>query len=279
MTHLFRRSGTVRAAAMAAFVVFSAVAGASAGLSQVLLVAPLETGIFGSSDPTPTFLWPGRDATAVLIMIPGGEGHLGLTPERTDLGGFYGKTLKRLSDPSLTSGRLDVVVFDSPYRIPVGDSYPTARSSPDHLSRIESVVRYYKEKLAKPVWLMGHSNGAASVTEFWKSIHGGEKEKLVDGMVISSARNGISLPDDTALPVLFLHHRKDGCLKSEAHRSNAVHERLKANGNGKTEYAWITGGESETANACHSGHHMYFGAGAEAADAIDRFVTRHTAQR
>ena len=272
MAHLFT-------AAWAALILFSTVAWASPVLAQVFLVEPMEKGIFGSSDPTPTFLWPGRDAKAVLIMIPGGDGHLGLTPERTDLGGFYGNTLKRLSDPALTSGRLDVVVFDNPYRMLVGDAAPTARASSDHLSRIESVVRYYRDKFAKPVWLMGHSNGAVSVTEFWRKIHGGENEKLIEGMVVSSARNGISFPDDTAIPVLFLHHEKDGCLKSEAHRSKAVYESLKANGNEKTEYAWITGGQPEAANACYSGYHMYWGAGAEVADTIDRFITRHVTPR
>lgn len=247
---------------------------ASAGSAQVFLVAPVETGLFGSSDPTPTFLWPGKEAKAVLVMIPGGDGHLGLTPERTNLGGFYGHTLKRLSDPALTSGGLDVVVFDSPYRMLVGDSYPTARTASDHLGRIESVVRYYRDKLGKPVWLMGHSNGAVSVTEFWKDIRGGDKRDLIAGLVVSSARNGISLPDDTDIPVLFLHHGKDGCAKSDSRSSVSAYEALKAANKSRTGFVWITGGEGEAANPCYSGYHMYFGAGAEAAAAIDAFITR-----
>jgi hypothetical protein len=260
--------------ARAALIFVMAMGWASTGSAQVFYVEPLEEGGSGSSEPTATFLWPGKDSKFVLIMIPGGDGHLGLTPERTDLGGFYGHTLKRLSDPSLTSGRFDVVVFDSPYRMLVGDAYPTTRAMPDHLSRIESVVRYYKDKLHKPVWLMGHSNGAVSVTEFWRSIHDGEKRTLIDGLVVSSSRNGIHFPDDTRIPVLFLHHEKDGCPKAESRSSMAAFESLKSAGNNKVEYVWITGGEAESANQCYSGYHMYFGAGEEAANAIDRFIVK-----
>jgi hypothetical protein len=252
----------------AALIIAFAMSWASPGTAQVFPVEPIEKGIFSSSDPTLTFLWPGKDSKAVLIMIPGGEGHIGLTPERTDLGGFYGNTLKRLSDPSLTSGALDVVIFDSPYSLPPGDVYPTSRTTSDHLSRIESVVRYYRDKFNKPVWLMGHSNGAVSVTEFWRS-----RRSLVDGLIVSSARNGIKFPDGTDVPVLFLHHEKDGCQKSTSRSSMAAYETLKAASNKKVEYIFIKGGDEEHKNNCASGYHMYFGAGDEAANAIDRFVS------
>jgi hypothetical protein len=91
--------------------------------------------------------------------------------------------------------------------------------------------------------------------------------------VISSARNGISLPDDTAIPVLFLHHAKDGCANASSRRSQAVYEDLKSAGRSRTAYVWITGGESEPQNPCHSGYHMFFGAGQEAAAAMDGFIT------
>ena len=256
----------------AAFLLICALTWASPCPAQVFQVEPIQSGMFSSSESTTTFLWPGRDAQAVLIMIPGGEGHLGITPDRTDLGGFYGATLKPLSDPVLTSGSLDVVVFDSPYRIPSEGSYPTARMESDHLSRVESVVRFYRDKLNKPIWLMGHSNGAVSITEFWKSIHDGDKRDLISGLVISSARNGISLPDDTAIPVLFLHHAKDGCTNASSSSSQAVYEDLKSAGRSRTNFVWITGGESEPQNPCHSGYHMFFGAGQEAAAAMDAFI-------
>ena len=256
-----------------AIILIGVAAGTAPCTAQVIAVPSTNGGIFGSSEPTMTFLWPGRDSKAVLIMIPGGEGHLGLTPDRTDLEGFYGKTLKPLSDPAATSGSLDVVIFDSPYRMATGDTYPMSRMSSDHLGRMEDVIRYYRDKLGKPIWLMGHSNGAVSITEFWKSIHDTDKKTLISGLVISSARNGISLPDDTGIPVLFLHHRNDACAKSSSSGSWAVYESLASAGRSRTSHVWITGGESEARNSCYSGYHMYFGAGQEAASAIDAFIT------
>jgi hypothetical protein len=94
--------------------------------AQVIAISPS-----ASSEATPTlnFVWQSKNTKAVLIFIPGGEGHLGITPDRKNLGGFYGSTLKPLSDPSLTSGHFDVVIFDNPTPLPVGKTYPVSRTS------------------------------------------------------------------------------------------------------------------------------------------------------
>ncbi len=240
-------------------------------IAEVVAVEPTATGLFRSSEPTLTFHWGASDPRAVLIMIPGGEGHIGLTRERQDLGGFYRRALKPLSDASETSGTLDVVVFDSPYPLPAGDVYPTSRGSSDHLDRIESVVRYWRDKLGKPVWLMGHSNGAISVAEFLR-----EKGDIVDGVIVSSSRNGIKVPDDTALPVLFLHHRNDACSKSAPQRASAAFDDLRSASRSAASFNWIEGGRPEPGNPCASGFHMYFGAELDAAKAIDSFISAHT---
>ena len=85
--------------------------------------------------------------------------------EKDRPGGFYGGVLKPLSDPALTSALFNVVVFDSPVNLPVGTLYPSSRASADHLMRIDSVVRYYKNKFNLPIWLMGHSNGVPSIVD------------------------------------------------------------------------------------------------------------------
>src|SRR6185437_7699984 len=81
-----------------------------------------------ASEPTQTFLWEAKAAKAVLIMIPGGEGQIGLTPGRANLGGFYGTVIRPLADARMTSGSTHVVVFDSPYALPVGTIYPASRA-------------------------------------------------------------------------------------------------------------------------------------------------------
>ena len=223
-------------------------------------------------EPTLTFLWPGSSPKATLIYIPGGEGRLGLTPERKNLGGFYGATLKPLSDRNLSTGSMNVVVFDSPVLLPVGANYPVSRTNAEHLARIESVVRYYQSNYGLPVWLMGHSNGAASLTEFYAMLQRDNKTDLLAGAIYSSARNGARFDHKTQLAILFLAHEKDACAKSTNYSSRRVFEEQRSTNKQRLDYVLIRGGEAQGADVCSSGFHMFYGAGAEAYQAIEAFV-------
>ena len=246
--------------------------GSAPGFAEVVSVEPVLAGKGFASDKTKTFLWESKSAKATLVFIPGGEGRLGLADDRRDLGGFYGNTLKPLSDPGLTGGALNVAVFDSPAPLSEGRLYPSSRATADHLMRIHSVVLFYREKFGKPVWLMGHSNGAASITEFYKYLQKSGQEALVAGLIYSSGRNGSDFnARTTSLPVLFLAHTQDGCAGSTNAESKSVYERLKRVDTARVEYVSINGGSSE-GDPCRSGYHMFFGASAEAYRAIDSFV-------
>jgi hypothetical protein len=117
---------------------------------------------------------------------------------------------------------------------------------------------------------MGHSNGAFSVTEFYKYLQKNNREKVISGIIYSSARNGASFNAETNIPVLFLAHEKDGCLKSSPQNSQSVFNDLKKTNKFKTEYVFIKGGESE-GEPCHSGYHMFFEAEKDAYKVIDLF--------
>lgn len=241
--------------------------------AEVVSVEFKEKGLFFSDAPTLNFVWPSKQAKATLIFIPGGEGRLGLTPERTNLGGFYGSTLKPLSDEKLTSGAFNVVIFDSPINLPVGTDYPNSRQSNEHLMRIEGVVRYFQALYGVPVWIMGHSNGAVSITEFYKMLQKSGKESLVAGAVYSSARNGADFTDATKLPILFLAHERDGCERSMPSRSKAVYEKQAKTNPMKTQYVLIKGGEAQAQPVCASGFHMFYGASQEAYSTIDAYFS------
>ena len=110
----------------------------------------------------------GKNSKALVIFIPGGEGYVGLKEGELDHPSQLFKTLEKLSNPNLTSGKFDVVLLDSPAELSPRQYYPSDRGAFDHMIRIESAIRYYKEKTGLPVWLMGHSNGGISLTEFFK---------------------------------------------------------------------------------------------------------------
>jgi hypothetical protein len=247
---------------------------AAASHAEVIAIESIEKGVFVGAQPTLTLYWQGKESRAVLVFIPGGEGHIGLKEGQTDHGSHFHQMLKRLTNPSLTSGRLDVVLYDSPYELSPRQPYPVARGGSDHLGRIESVVRYYKKKTGLPVWLMGHSNGGISLTEFVKLLQEQGKADLIAGMIVSGARSETRFDRPLNIPVLFMHHKQDGCSKSGPNASYSNYTRVKEFNKSVTEFADVTEGRPESRDACHSGYHMYFGASDEAARLIDAFVSR-----
>ena len=118
---------------------------------------------------------------------------------------------------------------------------------------------------------MGHSNGAVSITEYYKYLKREKRDTTIAGMIYSSARNGADFPADTHLPVLFLAHEKDGCRISTNYASRVVYDNLSKTNTHKTQYVVLKGGEEESGHPCASGHHMFYGASDEAYKAIDAF--------
>lgn len=251
---------------------FFILAFSAASIAQVIPVSPPVQDGAAPAQPTMTFLWTSPQAKAVLVFIPGGEGRLKLALDRKDIGSFYGGVLKPLSDPKVTSGLFDVVVFDSPVDLPVGTTYPVSRSSSDHLMRIDSVVRYYKDKFKLPIWLMGHSNGVPSIVEYFKKLQDAHQENIIEGMIYSSARNGAFFRSGTKTPILFLAHENDGCNASLVSNSTYHYKDLLQQGNTQLAYVLIHGGAPEAQSPCYSGFHMFYGAYEQAYRAIDAFA-------
>ncbi len=242
--------------------------------AEVIPIEPVEKGFFISAAPSMTMYWQGKASRAVLIFIPGGEGYIGLKEGQNDHKAYLYQALKRLTDPALTSGRFDVVLLDSPGELSPRQPYPSARGATDHLVRIESAIRYYKTKTGLPVWLMGHSNGGISLTEFLKYAQKNMKMDLLAGFIASGARNESYFEAPLAFPMLFLHHRKDGCSHTLPDASYGNYQKVKAFNPAPTEFIYVTGGEAQTNDPCRSGFHMYFGAGEEVAKDIDDFMSR-----
>lgn len=245
-----------------------------AAKAEVIPVEQIEKGLMISSEPSMTMYWQGKSSKAVLIFIPGGEGYIGLKPGQTDHLYHFHQMLKRLTNPALTSGRFDVVLLDSPRELSPRQPYPTARGSSDHLVRIESAVHYYKERTGLPVWLMGHSNGGISLTEFVKYMQKENKTSLVAGMIASGIRSESYFNAPLDMPVLFMHHQKDGCSRTLPNASNDNYLKVKDFNKSATEFVYVTGGEAESKDPCRSGYHMYYRAGEEAANLIDAFMSK-----
>jgi hypothetical protein len=242
--------------------------------AEVIPIKPLETCFSCSSKPTMTMYWKGKDSKAVVIFIPGGEGYIGLKEGELDHPYQFFQTLKKLTNPNLTSGKFDVVLLDSPAELSPRQYYPSDRGAFDHMIRIESAIRYYKEKTGLPVWLMGHSNGGISLTEFFKYAKRNNKTDLIAGFIASGVRSESYFDPPYTFPMLFIHHEKDGCSHTLPDVSFKNYEKVKAVNSFTTEFVYVTSGISEPRDPCRSGHHMFYAAGEEAAKDIDTFLMK-----
>ena len=240
-------------------------------------VIPVEFNENGKIDSTPTMTmyWAGQKARAVLVLIPGGDGNIGIKLETLDLKHPFYQALKRLSDPALTSGTTNVVIFDSPYPLSPNQRYPSARGTSNHIKRMESVLAFYKEKTHLPVWVMGHSNGGISLMELVRDLQKTDRTKLIDGMVVSSARNESLFSAPLNFPILFIDHKNNGCMV-DAETVYRTYESVKKITSSPVGQVLITSGESQSADPCHSGFHMYFGAEDELSKALDDFIGKNT---
>jgi pimeloyl-ACP methyl ester carboxylesterase len=241
--------------------------------AEVIPIQPLESCFLCSSAPSLTLYWQGKDSKAVLMLIPGGEGYIGLKPGQTDNKFHQFQTLKRLTDPTLTRGHFDVVLLDSPAQLSPNQAYPSERGGFDHMIRIESAVRYYREKTGLPVWLMGHSNGGISLTEFLKYARKNNRTNLIGGYVVSAVRNESYFEEPIAFPMLFMHHQSDGCSHTTLSASFRNYEKVKAFSAAPAAFVTIQSGQTESRDPCRSGFHMYYGAGEEVAQNLDDFMS------
>ncbi len=244
-----------------------------AAMAEVISIDNPNKGFLNSS-PTLTFYMQGQNSKALILLLPGGEGILFLKPNMTELNSSLSPILKRLTDPSKTSGQFDIAVMDSPYSLKVPPGGGGARGSFDHIKRVESVVKYYREKTHLPIILMGHSNGTISINEFVKYIQANNKTDLLSGLILSGTRNEVSISPPIDIPIIFMHHEKDGCEHDSFSTDMRRYEKVADFNKSATSFITIKTGNAVLGDPCHSGLHMYFNADDEVSQKLDESLSK-----
>jgi dienelactone hydrolase len=183
--------------------------------------------------PTKTFLIETAKPKAVVLLFIGGDGILDLKPD--------GSTTKQ--NPLNRSAELwqqygiNSVLVDSPYDL--GDARRgNVRGKSKHLTRVEGVIKYYKNKFNVPIWIFGHSMGTVTAIQF---ANQSEKSEAVSGVIIAGTHIGETLSNNFSKPVMAIHHQKEACAATPIRASESIIKgRSKET---KSELVMIDGGE------------------------------------
>jgi dienelactone hydrolase len=184
--------------------------------------------------PTKTFLIETAKPKAVVLLFIGGDGVLDLKPD--------GSTTKE--NPLNRSAGLwkqygiNSVLVDSPYDL--GDARRgNVRGKSEHLSRVERVVTYYKNKFNVPVWIFGHSMGTVTAIQF---ANQSERSSAVAGIIIAGTHIGENLSTSFNKPVMAIHHQREECAATPISASESI---IKGRSKEvKSELVMIDGGEN-----------------------------------
>lgn len=159
---------------------------------------------YGKETATRTLLIPAENSKATVLLFIGGNGMVGLT----DTGSTsHRHTFIRSKDNWKKYG-INAVIVDSPNDLGSA-SKGHYRNTDNHIGRTEAVIKFYKAKMNQPIWIFGHSNGTITVA----AIVTKKPEIQVDlaGLIVAGTHKDESIPNNITLPLLAIHHPKDGC--------------------------------------------------------------------
>jgi dienelactone hydrolase len=204
-------------------------------------------------------LKPEKKPVSSVILFAGGHGNLKLSGNH--IGWGKGNFLVRTRDEFCHQGFV-VAVVDSPSdrKTNEGMNYGF-RHSEEHAMDIQAVIEQLRQLEDVPVWIIGTSNGTASVANIAARL---PPPKGPDGVVFTSSviysGKGNSVFDADIgrikIPALIVHHKEDACLFCPYHGAELLKKELSSSS--QTELIGIEGGSSPYGNVCDAFHYHGF---------------------
>ena len=199
---------------------------------------------------------------------------------------------QRLSTHPLSEleGKYDLVVMFNPYDISRNsqnrsDGYAPVAYKPDQADRIKSIIKFYKEKYQKDIWLGGQSFGAARTLAYLSASP--DNSKLISGAILTGTavgsykNNVIKVPfkkiKDLNIPIAIIHHIGDVCDTSHFKTAKKVQEKIEKINSGKTEFIPIEAGSLPKDTKCggkgrNARNHMFEDSKKELAQSVINFI-------
>ena len=212
------------------------------------------------------------DATATLIILPGGNSGTG---KATDGKPTSKNTLVRLRD-YFYEQKFNVLIVFRPSDMDVMEY--NYRVSSTHMKELENVVDYAAQNYKKPVWVIGMSRGSVSGTAVAIALG----DKKVQGLVLTSSitntkQGAISTQniEDLKIPVLVVHHEQDACNYCSPSQAQKIPEYLKSSPY-KRAYI-VNGGSDPVGDVCDTYHwHGFINSELETAKLISDWIKNPT---
>jgi len=220
---------------------------------------------------------PAGPPRAVVLLYPGGGGHLELTAAGLGRGAdnFTVRTRGEFARAGLVA-----VVVDAPSDHP--ESLSAFRITADAAQDTATLTAWATARWQRPVWLVGTSRGTISVG------NAAARGVAVQGIVLTSsvtagAREQATLGDvaveHIAVPMLLVHHAQDGCSASPLAGAAALRTRL----TNAPDVSWreISGGKTcpSAAKCSPRSHHGYLGQDVEVVGIITDYLRKVLEQR
>src|SRR5262245_31435746 len=255
------------ARSVAAFGVALALGTLGAVRADQLITLPTRDGVTVSY-----WYMPRADASATLVLLPGGAGGMGLRDGRPQSGNFLVRSRDLFAaehfNVAIVGRPSDVTDMDTAFRI-----------SPAHVEDLRRVVDDLRARASVPLWLVGTSRGTVSAAAAAIAIG----PPNIDGVVLTSSITAFKLPGavptqrlgDVRVPVLVLHHEKDACPSCAPHEVKWILSGLSAAPVKKL--LWASGGSGARGDPCEAFHwHGYVGMEAQAVQWIAQWLRQPT---
>lgn len=213
---------------------------ASAQLTQTVVDIPTRPGVTER-----LLVTTAPAARASVLMLAGGHGGLQVYPNgsmKWGEGNFVVRTRRQFAEHGLR-----VAVLDTPSDRQSAPFLAGFRQTPEHVADISAALAWLRSQGPGPVWLMATSRGTQSAAHAAIELAGsGGPDGLVLTSTILTDGKGRPVPamalERLRIPVLVVHHEKDGCGHCSPADLPALGSRL--TGAARSETVMVSGGES-----------------------------------
>jgi len=224
----------------------------------------------------PVYWRPQANATATLVLLPGGGGGIGA---RKEDGWPGGRNFLIRSGQLFAQHGFNIAMVSHPSD--VADLSYEFRTSAEHLKDLHAVLAQLKARSDAPIWVVGTSRGSISAT----ALAIAERDsQLMAGLVLTSSvtsfKKSGAVPrqdlEKIRIPVLVMHHEKDACPVCQPHEVPLIMAGLK-NAPIK-KLMMVNGGSNPSGSVCEAEHwHGYINMEAEAVDLIAGWINKPSA--